>query len=298
MIDLKFEKAFFDEKGITATSANYLANMAKEAMQENQKFFDSLSLYSTDAYFIGNPNKSTIKKATAKEDFDSIAERIQNMCEYNAFIAWVREAIKEKDRMLTLMRTIDLDSYMGIFGIKLERPERPVDFDEADALRELNIGQRFMYLYKQACSSTYGQLIHPNRPISAARDKLNTLTNNPIEINGTGRDAIVKEYNFPYPTNLVDKLFFELQSAYRTNEKALNNMKHSIKERVFNVTVQRNSEYENAVEKYESERSKLYATFKKWQEEQINEIHRLKIVIPDNLQEVYQKLNKMGAEKA
>ena len=50
---------------------------------------------------------------------------------------------------------------------------------------------------------------------------------------------------------------------------------------------------------YEERKAGKVDWLTKWREEQINEIHMLKIVIPDNLKGVYEKLNKMGkADKA
>lgn len=299
MIELNYEKSFFGEKGITATSANYLANIAKESLNETQRFIENISFYSTDVSYIGSNAKSRVRKAVSRQDFENIKKRIQSMCAYNAFIAWVREAIKEKDLMLSLMKNYDIDRYMRNRGIVLERPERPIDYDSDDAIKEMNIGQRYLYLKAEACAATYGQLIHPNKPLSNARKKLSVLVNTPVEVVGEGRDALVYEHVFDLTSQEIDDLFFELQDTYRTFEKTLNNTKHDIKQKVFATNASRMAEYRNACEAYESKRSEIYAEFTKWREEQINEIHMLKIVIPDNLKGVYEKLNKMGkADKA
>lgn len=299
MIEIPFEKAFFGEKGITSTSANFLANIAKEKLNDSQKFLENISFYNTDVSYIGSSNKSRVRKSVSKTDFQSIKKRIHAMCVYNSFIAWVREAIKEKERLLNTLKSFDFYVYLSMNNIELERPVRKSEYDSEDALREMSVGQRFLYLNAEAYASTYGQIIHPNKPLSKARQVATELLNNPIQVVGEGRDALVYENSFDFSSGELDQLFFELQDTYRSYEKTLNNIKYSVKERVFNTNAQRTADYRNAIEAYESRRDALNAEFIIWRDGQINEAHALKIVIPDNLKDVFEKLNKIGkVEKA
>lgn len=297
MIDITYQKCFFDTRGITSTSANHLANIAKETMEETKKFLDKMSLYSTDVTYIGATTKSRIKNSITREEFNSIADKVQSMCEFNTFISWVREAIKEKDRMMDVIKFLDFNDFLRLKGIELVKPDRPDDTEQSEILARMDIGNRFQYLKAEACAATYGQVIHPTKPLNHKRSELATLVNVPIELSGEGRDAIIYTHNFDFSIDEVDKLFFNLQDTYRTYEKTLNSFKFNIKKLILQEDTKRRTEYEEKYNEYDSKRDTLYNEFKDWKDGQVAEISQLKVVIPDSLKSVYEKLEKIGKAK-
>lgn len=59
---MKKDMIFFstEGKGLTSTSANHIANLAKEMVREIETFVSGLTLYSTSVVLIGNDNVNII----------------------------------------------------------------------------------------------------------------------------------------------------------------------------------------------------------------------------------------------
>ena len=87
-------KQFFDDRGITSTSANYIANMAKEYIQTLESKIYNLSYVGEEVKISGD--KFSTKLPTSREDVESLDIRIQKIAKATQLIAWLREAIKEK----------------------------------------------------------------------------------------------------------------------------------------------------------------------------------------------------------
>ena len=186
----------------------------------------------------------------------------------------------------------------------LVHPKEPNTLTEADYWKKQAIKTRYSYLYLETKCVVIGGLIHENGAISKARKKLLSIISNPSEIKGEGRDTIITYYTPSVSVQDVDKLFFELQGLHRASQAELNSLKSQAKAWCDKSNLENLAEYKTALADYyakkraldkkREETEKLYYSSKKEESlKALNEINSLKIVIPDNLREIYEAINSL-----
>lgn len=294
-------QSFFGTSGVSSTSANSIANYAKEAYREIDSFFENLQFYNVVTRLIGTSDRLITKRGLS--DLSSIKNKIEFLYEAKALIAWLREAIKAKEDLAIEAECIP--PYEDpVPQSTLVHPKEPSTLVEADFWKKQPIKTRYSYLYLETKCAVIGGLIHENGPISKARKKLLSIISNPSEIKGEGRDTIITYYTPSVSVQDMDKLFFELQGLHRSAQAELNSLKSQAKAWCDKINLENLAEYKTALADYyakkqaldeEKEKAKkLYYSSKK--EESLNalkEINSLKIVIPDNLREIYEAVNSL-----
>lgn len=294
---------YFNEKGITSTEGNHLCNIAKELQQAAINRLNSVKFFETTISVIGSNEKQLMSKGTKSLDF--IEEDLQLVASLNAFCAWVREAIKEKERQQDNIRKLIFDEWAEQLSIELptspKHPSKPLVVSEQSVLDSWDINKRNKYLELEAFASTIGKYIHPNGEYSCAREKAHNAINKPISKEGSGRDTVLYHTTPSINIEDVDNLYMFLQSKHREYEKQLNMMKAEIKESVTKLTVENNQHYENLLEIYRKEYSdynskllELRSQYNTWITKTLENISKYKIAIPNNLKETFNLLKKIS----
>ena len=122
-------KQFFSDKGITSSSANHLANIAKETAEQIKSELNNINFLKTTVSLLGSKDPQLIKDGISNEDLETIQDKLQVVIEANAFIAWVREAIKAKDDEITAIKSMSVESYysdvlqLGVMDSELLYPK-------------------------------------------------------------------------------------------------------------------------------------------------------------------------------
>ena len=109
---MKKDMIFFstEGKGLTSTSANHIANLAKEMVREIETFVSGLTLYSTSVVLIGNDNVNIINEGDTAEALDKVKTQLHTIAKANSLIAWLREAIKAKERLQKEVEDLSIDA--------------------------------------------------------------------------------------------------------------------------------------------------------------------------------------------
>lgn len=297
-------KVYFNEKGITSTEGNHLCNIAKELQQAAINRLNSVKFYDTTISVIGSNEKQLMSAGNTSLDF--IEEDLQLVASLNAFCAWVREAIKEKEEQQSDIRRLTFEEWVRQFStIELptspQHPSKPSTITEQSILDSWNIDKRNKYLELEAFASTIGKYIHPNGEYSCARERAHNAINKPISKEGSGRDTILYHTIPSVDIKNVDNLYMFLQSKHREYEKQLNMMKAEVKESVVKLTVENNQHYENLLEIYRNEYNEynsklleLRSQYNTWITKTLENISKYKIAIPNNLKETFNLLKKIS----
>lgn len=294
---------YFNEKGITSTEGNHLCNIAKELQQAAINRLNSVKFFDTTISVIGSNERQLMSSGNTSLDF--IEEDLQLVASLNAFCAWVREAIKEKEEQQGDIRRLTFDEWAEQLSIELptspKHPSKPSTITEQSILDSWNIDKRNKYLELEAFASTIGKYIHPNGEYSCAREKAHNAINKPISKEGSGRDTILYHTTPSISIENVDNLYMFLQSKHREYEKQLNIMKAEIKESVAKLTVENNQHYENLLEIYRNEYNEynsklleLRSQYNTWITKTLENISKYKIAIPNNLKETFNLLKKIS----
>ena len=289
------ENVFFAENGLTSTSANHIANLAKEYVQDEEMELNNVRLVNCNVSVIGSSEKTQICKGVNDEWFQFFTESVAYVFEAKSLIAWLREAIKAKEQMLKDVENTDIEEWASDNGITL--PSRPVKRSvqtRETLIAGLSVKERNRIYKLETEAAVIGKCIHPSGKFSDARKELHNRLSNPIEIKGEGRDALVYSYEPSCDFNAVDNTFFELQKWHRESQAELNSILHKIDEQIRNDEIAANSDYVEARKAYEREYDTYRVQFQLWKEQESKRISALKIVIPNELTKIYERVNKLG----
>lgn len=294
---------YFSNEGMTSTAANFYANIAKELQNAATERLNSVKFFKTSVAVIGSNDKQLMEAGNDSLDF--IPNDLKTLAEMNAFCAWVREAIKEKESQLVTVNRGSIETWANAMGIELpvmpEYPRDPKIPSETDVINSWDINKRNKYLRLEAFAATIGKYIHPDGAYSKARKKAHTAINNPITKEGTGRDMILYYTESSVDIKSVDDMFMMLQDQYRGYEQELNQMKAEIKDTVNDLTREIYDAHAKEYDKYK-ELSRAYNTawgdlrtqFTTWRTNQLERISKLKITIPNALKDTFNKIKEIA----
>ena len=130
---------YFGEEGLTSTSANHVSAMANVMVNDLKQHINGLRLYRKYIRVIGE------EETLVEERNDTLPEVIQTVeriSKANALIAWLREAIKERENALNDVNNTDINTYAKRTGYDMiDRPTMPqeprVNFQDYKPMQEI-----------------------------------------------------------------------------------------------------------------------------------------------------------------
>jgi len=190
-------------------------------------------------------------------------------------------------------------------------------------VKKLPLEQYQKYLDLDSKAAVLGKFCHSDRaPLVLSRRDYLVKLSNPLEKDGSGRDTCVYRHEPSVPKEALEEVFEGLQMAYREAEKELNKIRFELREKEAARFQTENAEYQKAladynrqskeVDDWNSELRKKYieyrkeinrkiqevrAEFEDWRSSERNRVSKLKIIIPEALQETYEYLENLGKQK-
>jgi hypothetical protein len=299
-------KSFFGESGLTSTSANHYANLAKEMTRRIKERLDSIHFFETNMSIVGDEHSTVVSRGTFPDEFTDIKKGLETITGCNSLIAFFREAIKEKERLAheaeswtDVERRADLDNRSREHA--LLKPKRGTYMDSDDVIRSWSVGEQERYLSLEAEASVYGKFIHEDGRLSKARTELIKVNNNPTLVKENGRDTVIYNY-IPTVTQFdVDDLFFELQNHYREVQAELNGMKKRIDDAIKENALAVDEDFRNQLTAWSSKQRslehelELIVADESVQRKKLAEnVQKLKIVVPNRLKDIFTSLQELG----
>lgn len=282
---MKKDMIFFGKAGLTSTSANYIANMAKEYVESAKERLEQISFVHKYIQILGGP-KTQVNKGI--KDLNFISEDLNTITDMYSLIAWLREAIKAKESLLEEINNTTIQEWAKKEGKTI--PETPIRMDsitEEDIIANMLVGERNKYLSLQTKCSVMGKFLHPKGAFAEAKVAMKKAINTPIAYTESGRDTIVTSY---YPSIIeseVNTCFFDLQKEWRSAQAELNGMKHSITTAIEKDSQEKDSQYIKECTEYNNKVEVINTEFKLWKDTTSSEVSNLKIIIPKHLETVY-----------
>lgn len=284
---------FFGENGITDTKANNIADLAKLSYTDEETELSYISFINEKIETIdGDKSKELSYGITQVSDIDG---KIEHIGKLKSLCAWLREAVAAHQRLIKEAKNYEIAQYCKDNGIKF--PSGPIcepTLSENDVIAGFDVKKRNRYYYLEAQAATIGEFIHKNGSIDLARKDYYNKLKNPRRTSGTGLDTLIFTYSPSIEKEKIEDMFYELQQKHATYQSELNQLKSEIKSRVMNDEIEKNKAYEDAVKAYTDESSKIYSQFLSWKTEELKRVTSLKIIIPNALKEVYEKITLKG----
>ena len=282
--------------GMTSTSANHLANIAKEELTKNEMFLASISFVKEDVTFPKNGD-ATFTVKIPNGVFVKMNECIERISYLTSFIAWVREAEKVKDSLLESIDDLSLTEYCkNVAHVDCPKyPEGAKCITESEVLfRDYNEDQIYRYLKLQSQVATIGKYIHPGGSVSKAYKEVIDAEVNPIKMATEGDNVKITNYLSVVSVEDFDAKFFELQSKHRALQAEYNKINSDISATVLKEFKEENRKFSAALEQYNILESKLVTEKDLYISEESNRLSKLKIKIPKELKIIYDELNALG----
>ena len=292
------DKIFFGAEGLTTTSANHIANLAKEAYQSLESKLNTAVFYTTEIGILGSSASNTLKEGIEQEFLDELEGNLMQIASYKSLIAWLREAIKAKERLISEAQKLTDVEVAKILNITL--PDMPVRYprlNEDEVVATWGIKQRNRYYYLDTICSTIGKYIHPNMGFSNAKEDLIKILSERHKAQGNGRDTIIYSYTPTVRLKDVEHTFFALQDKYRGYQAELNSMKHQIEVAIQDDDREKTLKEEDETKQYKVECNAIFPQLSKYKNDTIKAMQSLKIVIPDSLKGIYSTISEMGKEE-
>ena len=283
------DKIFFGESGLTTTSANYTANICKELYRGLEQDLQAIVFYTTTVKLLDSSEVNLIREGVAT--VSDVKQKLQDIAQLKSLIAWLREAIKAKERLIKEAENTSYEDY----GLEVpERPERAEYITEDDVIGMWGIKQRNRYYYLDTLCATIGQYIHPDGTFAKEREQLQKILHEPHKVSGSGRDTLLYNYTSSVPTSEIEDTFMDLQQTYRGYQAELNSLKHQVQEAVQLDQATKNGQYSLELQNWQGQMAVIDAVLKEKRHQATVAAQNLKIIIPDSLKPIYEKVQKVG----
>lgn len=285
---------YFSDNGLTTTSANHLANKAKEYVAQLESELKNISFVKEEMQLLDSTVSRVTKTGCSDSELDEFEQKLNIIAKAKSLCAWLREAIKEKANLTDAIKKKVIQTWANDNGI--DYPEQPVykgEVTEKDYLNTLSIKDRNKYYEVETYASVFGKFIHVDGPFYESRKIMLEKMHNPSEISGDGHDTIVYDYKPSVSSKKVDEVFFKLNEKYRSYQAELNAIKHTMQDWITKTNNDNELEYQDNYRKYLAEVDIINSKFKTWKNDEIKKVSNLKIVIPNALQDIYELVNKL-----
>lgn len=284
-----------DGKGLTSTSANHVANLAKEMIRGLESSLDTLTLYSTSVSLIGSDKADQLTEGADAGELGDVSRKLHAVAKAKSLIAWLREAIKAKERMISETEMMCNAEYIKLKGLE---PIKFVDCRQAltedEYYASLTLDERNRYYELETLSAVLGKAIHPNGSFAEARRQFEACIRKPNQVKGEGRDALIYNFKPSVGAEEVEEVYFKLQKQYREAQASLNAIKYECQKAVKASQIEVATEYANEQAKANDYVERINAERAAYIKERVREIGDLKIVIPQSLQEIYDIVTHLG----
>ena len=297
-----FNDIYFGEEGMTSTSAQHVSAMANVMVQDVKQHLMGLRLYEKSIRVIGDVE---CKVEEVNNTLPEISEGVKQICKANALIAWLREAVKEREKAQQYVQDMTLDKWMELQGI--EKPASPVppmmpkiNFQDYNTILEtgLTVKEYNRFVELNSALAVYGEMIHDKGLLTRQKNELARIMQNPTEVKESGRDTIITTYKVDVNVTVdIDKLYTELQSEYRKLQAEKNgieakfsNMAMAYQTRKMEEWKAAKSQYDRDLTRVNSELVGIQNRMQEWKKQRLEELAALKIIIPNDLKALYKSL--------
>lgn len=284
-----------DGSGLTSTSADHVANLAKEMIRGLEASLAGMAFYSTSVSLIGSDKSELLCNGVGTDELAGIQPKLHAIAKAKSLIAWLREAIKAKERLLNEATRMSENDYMLLKGIKRVEHQLPAPpLTEEDYYASLSVDERNRYYELETLAAVLGKAIHPDGLFAVARDRLMLAMLNPHKPVGEGRDTMIYAYSPTLDAQDVEDVYFKLQKQYREAQASLNAIKFECQKAVKESEVEYAAEVAR-IRKLNQDESQLIADEANlYRKEQVRAIGNYKIVIPQSLRGIYDEVTQLG----
>ena len=291
---------YFGEEGLTSTSANHVSAMANVMVNDLKQHINGLRLYRKYIRVIGETETMVEER---NDTLPEVIQTVERISKANALIAWLREAIKERENALNDVNNTDINTYAKRTGYEMiDRPTMPqeprVNFSDYKTMLDagLTVKEYNRAMELNSTLAVLGEFVHEKGLLTKHKAELQRIAKNPVEVKESGRDTIITRYEAD-DAAVIDEVYTELQARYRKLQAEKNGIDNKWSNMAAEYQVRRRAEYQTELNAWKAECQKWdarYAELKDhwmtWKKQECDRIAALKIIIPKDLVNLYTEL--------
>lgn len=294
---------FFKDGFLTSTEAQNICNVANEVIARLTESINSVQFYNTSiTSIVSSDNEVCAGRGTT--DIAWIQDAIIKIGKYNSLIAWLKEAIKNKEEAIGEISAMCIQDWSEYKNYSMPKsPSRKATVTKEDVIRNLEATELNKYFTLQSKAAAIGKFIHGTGSISRAKIMLNKVVAEPNKISGAGRDTVIYRYTPSVKADDVDNMFLSLMSEHRNLNAQLNFIKAKAVEEANKQNIANEQEYQKARTAYSKEYNDwldktedLQSRFNQYIITEKEKISKLKINVPDSLMETYKSIKALLTE--
>lgn len=294
---------FFKDGFLTSTEAQNICNVANEVIARLTESINSVQFYNTSiTSIVSSDNEVCAGRGTT--DIAWIQDAIIKIGKYNSLIAWLKEAIKNKEEAIGEISAMCIQDWSEYKNYSMPKsPSRKATVTKEDVIRNLEATELNKYFTLQSKAAAIGKFIHETGSISRAKIMLNKVVAEPNKISGAGRDTVIYRYTPSVKADDVDNMFLSLMSEHRNLNAQLNFIKAKAVEEANKQNIANEQEYQKARTAYSKEYNDwldktedLQSRFNQYIITEKEKISKLKINVLDSLMETYKSIKALLTE--
>jgi hypothetical protein len=288
------DNIFLSDSGLTSTSAQHIKDMAGHLVDNAKSKLNSINFVTEDVTLIGNRTQHRLRTGLNEEETQNINNLLLEVAQAQSLQAWLGEALKAKETIVAHARIFTFEDYCVNNNLSFNIPARPIRMSQQDWFNSLNIKERNEYLHLQTLCAIYGNFIHPRGALDNARKGAYNAQKEPVTYVENGGNTIFHHYSLSQSIENIEALFFELQNTHREYQARFNAMKHKYEleaDAKFDAELK---EWEKITLEIREEEKKKREEYLKYKEELMIEARNLKIVIPNDLIDIYTNVSSLG----
>lgn len=292
---MKKTTVFFGEQGLTETSANYIANLAKETLKKDEADIAAISFIHKQVSLINDKTRSSVSLGLDEAECRGIAEKLEHIMRVKSLIAWLREAIKEKKRLHDNVESKEYDEFRKEWEKTLKDEEEIEDaLTEETYLETLSIAERCKIFSLQTEAAIIGKAIHEKGALSKAREEMHKVKRAPSQIVKSGVNNLIYFYEPSLDEDVVDEVYFALQKKHRSIQAELNSYLHKQEEAIRQSQIEHAQKLAEQTKRRQNDYDLMCHTWSEQSKKMHREISALKIIIPNQLRSIYEEIQNVG----
>ena len=292
---MKKVSVFCGEQGLTETSANHIANLAKETLKKDEADIAAISFVHKQVSLINDKTRADVSLGLDESECRSIAEKLEHVMKVKSLIAWLREAIKEKKRLHDNVETEEYDAFLKEWSKTHEDKEKIEDaLTEQTYVETLSIAERCKIFSLQTEAAIIGKAIHEKGALSKAREEMHNVKRAPSEIVKSGMNNLIYFYEPSLSEDVVDEVYFALQKKHRSIQAELNSYLYKQEEAIRQSQIEYSQKSAARAERKKNEDELMRHTWSELSKKRHREISSLKIIIPNQLRSIYEEIQNIG----
>lgn len=312
------ECIFLGEHGVSSNSANYVANVAKEMIRSELEALDNLSFVTTTISDDINQLECgrITKRGDNEEALMQLPEKLDRVAKMKTLIGWLREGIKAKDELIEKVRNMPDREVANILHIldpvvffEVQWKNKGVDElvgikpyllkdepTEEEFKKQLPEAEQRKIQILQTKVAVMGKFIHDKGAFGMARKQALECGRTPMTVE---KGSLAKPVMF-YTSYLevskdkIDDVYFRLQNAYREVQQELNSILYKNAELWQKERLRIHEENKAIWQECDIAKREYLQAIKQWKEARVAKISDYKIIIPQELREIFDEVNRIG----